>query len=278
VKKFCLVFLVVLLGLSACATATPAATPAPAPENPVIRMSTTTSVNDSGLMGYLQPVFEADTGYQLEITSAGTGAAIEKGRMGDADILLVHSKSAEEEFINEGFDEVRVPFMTNYFIVVGPADDPAGVEGSTNAAEAFARIAEKGATFITRGDKSGTNNKELAIWKNAEIDPEGKEWYVNIGAGMGQALTVASEQQAYTLSDKATYLAAKTDLSLLLETADDMLNTYSMIAISPARFADTNIAGAEAFIEWIKTDKAKGLIAEYGKEEFGQQLFYNLEK
>lgn len=277
-KKFCLVFLVVLLGLSACATATPAATPAPAPENPVIRMSTTTSVNDSGLMGYLQPVFEADTGYQLEITSAGTGAAIEKGRMGDADILLVHSKSAEEEFINEGFDEVRVPFMTNYFIVVGPADDPAGVEGSTNAAEAFARIAEKGATFITRGDKSGTNNKELAIWKNAEIDPEGKEWYVNIGAGMGQALTVASEQQAYTLSDKATYLAAKTDLSLLLETADDMLNTYSMIAISPARFADTNIAGAEAFIEWIKTDKAKGLIAEYGKEEFGQQLFYNLEK
>jgi tungstate transport system substrate-binding protein len=160
VKKFCLVFLVVLLGLSACATATPAATPAPAPENPVIRMSTTTSVNDSGLMGYLQPVFEADTGYQLEITSAGTGAAIEKGRMGDADILLVHSKSAEEEFINEGFDEVRVPFMTNYFIVVGPADDPAGVEGSTNAAEAFARIAEKGATFITRGDKSGTNNKE----------------------------------------------------------------------------------------------------------------------
>ncbi len=277
-KKFCLVFLVVLLGLSACATATPAATPAPAPENPVIRMSTTTSVNDSGLMGYLQPVFEADTGYQLEITSAGTGAAIEKGRMGDADILLVHSKSAEEEFINEGFDEVRVPFMTNYFIVVGPADDPAGVEGSTNAAEAFARIAEKGATFITRGDKSGTNNKELAIWKNAEIDPEGKEWYVNIGAGMGQTLTVASEQQAYTLSDKATYLAAKTDLSLLLETADDMLNTYSMIAISPARFADTNIAGAEAFIEWIKTDKAKGLIAEYGKEEFGQQLFYNLEK
>ncbi len=277
-KKFCLVFLVVLLGLSACATATPAATPAPAPENPVIRMSTTTSVNDSGLMGYLQPVFEADTGYQLEITSAGTGAAIEKGRMGDADILLVHSKSAEEEFINEGFDEVRVPFMTNYFIVVGPADDPAGVEGSTNAAEAFARIAEKGATFITRGDKSGTNNKELAIWKNAEIDPEGKEWYVNIGAGMGQALTVASEQQAYTLSDKATYLAAKTDLSLLLETADDMLNTYSMIAISPARFADTNIAGAEAFIEWIKTDKAKGLIAEYGKEEFGQQLFYNLDK
>lgn len=277
-KKFCLVFLVVLLGLSACATATPAATPAPAPENPVIRMSTTTSVNDSGLMGYLQPVFEADTGYQLEITSAGTGAAIEKGRMGDADILLVHSKSAEEEFINEGFDEVRVPFMTNYFIVVGPADDPAGVEGSTNAAEAFARIAEKGATFITRGDKSGTNNKELAIWKNAGIDPEGKEWYVNIGAGMGQALTVASEQQAYTLSDKATYLAAKTDLSLLLETADDMLNTYSMIAISPARFADTNIAGAEAFIEWIKTDKAKGLIAEYGKEEFGQQLFYNLEK
>ena len=141
-RSFILIVLALALLLSACATPTPAAAPpaAPAaPANPVLRMSTTTSVNDSGLMAYLQPVFEADTGYKLEITSAGSGTAIEKGRTGDADILLVHSKAAEEEFTGEGFDEVRIPFMTNYFIVVGPEADPAGVKTAKTAAEAFKR-------------------------------------------------------------------------------------------------------------------------------------------
>jgi len=242
-----------------------------------IRMSTTTSVNDSGLMAYLQPEFEKETGYKLEITSAGTGAAIKKGETGDADILLVHAKSSEEAFIAQGFEEVRVPFMYNFFVIVGPADDPAGVKGSATAADAFKAIAAKGATFVTRGDKSGTNTAELKIWKDAGLapDPATDTWYKNIGAGMGQALNTASELQAYTISDKATYLANKGNLEILLEDVADMKNTYSLIAISTKRFAETNIKGAEAFIDWIKTEKARDLIAKFGVDKYGQALFFN---
>ena len=247
------------------------------PENKVIRMSTTTSVNDSGLMAYLQPEFEKATGYTLEITSAGTGAAIEKGRMGDADILLVHSKSAEEEFIAEGFEEVRLPFMYNFFVIVGPAGDPAGVAGSATAAEAFKKIADSGSLFISRGDESGTNNKENAIWKSIEFDPTGQEWYNSVGQGMGQTLTIADEKQAYTLSDKATFLAHEDNLSMLLEETDDMKNTYSMIIISAKRFAESNVAGAQAFVDWIKTDQARKMIAEFGVAEYGEPLFFNLD-
>lgn len=247
------------------------------PANKVIRMSTTTSVNDSGLMAYLQPEFEKATGYTLEITSAGTGAAIEKGRMGDADILLVHSKSAEEEFIAEGFEEVRLPFMYNFFVIVGPAGDPAGVAGSATAAEAFKKIADSGSLFISRGDESGTNNKENAIWKSIEIDPTGQEWYDSVGQGMGQTLTIADEKQAYTLSDKATFLAHEDNLSMLLEETDDMKNTYSMIIISAKRFAESNVAGAQAFVDWIKTDQARKMIAEFGVAEYGEPLFFNLD-
>ena len=246
------------------------------PVNKVIQMSTTTSVNDSGLMAYLQPVFEKDTGYTLEITSAGTGAAIEKGRTGDADILLVHSKSQEEAFIGEGFEETRIPFMYNFFVIVGPADDPAGVAGKATAAEAFQAIADSGSPFISRGDESGTHNKEKAIWSSINIDPTGQAWYESTGAGMGATLTVANEKQAYTISDKATFLAHENTLSLLLEETDDMKNTYSVIAISAKRFADTNTDGAQAFIDWLKTDTARKMIAEFGVAEYGEPLFFNL--
>jgi tungstate transport system substrate-binding protein len=246
------------------------------PVNNVIQMSTTTSVNDSGLMAYLQPVFEKETGYTLEITSAGTGAAIEKGRTGDADILLVHSKSQEEAFIGEGFEETRIPFMYNFFVIVGPADDPAGVAGKATAAEAFQAIADSGSPFISRGDESGTHNKEKAIWSSISIDPTGQAWYESTGAGMGATLTVANEKQAYTISDKATFLAHENTLSLLLEETDDMKNTYSVIAISAKRFADTNTDGAQAFIDWLKTDTARKMIAEFGVAEYGEPLFFNL--
>lgn len=257
----------------------PVVTDAPAEvviENPVIRLSTTTSVNDSGLLPYLQPVFEADTGYKLEVTSAGTGAAIEKARTGDADCLLVHSKSAEEEFINEGFEEVRVPFMTNYFVIVGPEDDPAGVKNAETAAKAFQAIADSGSKFITRGDASGTNNKEMAIWKSIDFDPAGNEWYINIGSGMGAALTAADEQLAYTLSDKATFLAHENSLSLLKEESADMLNTYSMIAVTTARYPDVNYEGSMAFIQWMTSQKALDLIDAFGLDQYGEQLFYSI--
>ncbi|MDK2981517.1 MAG: tungstate transport system substrate-binding protein [Chloroflexota bacterium] len=253
-----------------------AAEPEAVIDNPVIRLSTTTSVNDSGLLPYLQPFFEEDTGYQLEVTSAGTGAAIEKARNGDADCLLVHAKASEEEYCNEGYGEVRVPFMYNYFVIVGPESDPAGVANTTTASEAFQAIADTGSTFITRGDDSGTNKAELKIWDAAGIDPSGQDWYVSIGAGMGQALTTADEMQAYTLSDKATFLASENGLSILLEKSDEMKNTYSMIAVTPARWPDTNFDGAEAFIAWMTTEKALDLIDEYGVEDYGEQLFFSI--
>ena len=268
--------LAVIAGLAGCAQPTTASTQAPVsttPANPLLRMSTTTSVNDAGLLPYLQPYFEKETGYRLEVTSAGTGAAIEKARKGDADLLLVHSKSQEETFVNEGFDEKRVPFMFNFFVIVGPKDDPAGVKNAKTAAEGFKMIADKGAKFVTRGDKSGTNTAELNIWKAAAIDPAGKEWYVNIGAGMGQALTTASEQQAYTLSDKATFLATKTELEIVLGESEDMKNTYSLIAVTPKRFKDTNFEGAMAFINWVTSQRGLDLIAQFGREKYGQSLF-----
>ena len=259
--------------------ASASASSAAAVENPVVRISTTTSVNDSGLLPYLQPYFEAATGYQWEVTSAGTGAAIEKAEMGDADALLVHAKASEEEFINAGFGVERIPFMYNYFVIVGPADDPAGVKDCTTAAEAFKKIADSGSTFVSRGDDSGTNKKELQIWEAAGVTPEG-DWYVNAGTGMGATLTQAAEREGYTLSDKGTFLSndAKNSLQILLGESEDMMNTYSMIAVSTEKWPDTNIDGANAFIEWMTGDEASELIANYGVEEYGEPLFYLLEK
>ena len=256
----------------------------------VIRLSTTTSVNDSGLLPYLQPYFEKATGYKLEVTSAGTGAAIEKARTGDADCLLVHSKSQEEAYINEGYDEVRVPFMYNYFVIVGPESDPAKVSSADSASAAFKAIADSKSTFISRGDASGTHTKELAIWvaagllESAAKGADGNypvikaDWYQSIGQGMGATLNMAQEKQCYTLSDKATFLAHEDTLKILLERSDEMMNTYSMIAVSPKRFADTNYEGAQKFIEWMQSDEAKQLIAAYGVDQYGEALFYNLEK
>lgn len=248
-------------------------------ENPVIRISTTTSVNDSGLLPYLQPYFEEATGYQWEITSAGTGAAIKKGETGDADALLVHAKASEEEFIESGYGVERLPFMYNFFVIVGPEDDPAGIKDCESAADAFKKIADSGSPFVSRGDDSGTNKKELQIWEAAGVTPEGQDWYINAGAGMGATLTQAAERQAYTLSDKGTFLSndANKSLVILLGESDDMKNTYSMIAINPEKWPDTNAAGAQAFIDWMLSDQASELIANYGVEEFGEPLFYLLE-
>ena len=264
---------------SSAAASSEAASSAAAADKAVLRISTTTSVNDSGLLPYLQPYFEEDTGYAMEVTSAGTGAAIKKGETGDADALLVHAKASEEEFVDAGYGVERVPFMYNYFVIVGPEDDPAGVANCTTAADAFKAIAESGQTFVSRGDDSGTNKKELQIWESAGITPEGQDWYVNAGAGMGATLTQAAERQGYTLSDKGTFLSndANKTLKVLLGESEDMKNTYSMIAISPEKWPDTNIDGANAFIEWMTSEKASELIANYGVEEYGEPLFYLLE-
>ena len=260
--------------VTATSVPTAAATPT-APKNPVIRLSTTTSVNDSGLLPYLQPEFEKDTGYKLQITSAGTGAAIQKGVTGDADCLLVHAKSQEEQFIAQGYSDKRVPFMYNYFVIVGPAGDPAGVAKCKTAADAFAAIANSKSPFVSRGDNSGTNTAELAIWKAASITPSG-DWYISSGQGMGPSITMAAEKQAYIFTDKATYLAheKKNQLAILMKESDDLKNTYSILAVSPSKWPDTNYDGAQAFIKWMTSAKASELISKYGVDKYGESLFY----
>ena len=284
-----LLAILMLVLLPACggktATDTPAQTSAaadavPTPENPVIRLSTTTSVNDSGLLPYLLPVFEQETGYTVEVQSAGTGAAIQKAEDGNADLILVHAKASEEEFIEKGFGVERLPFMYNYFVIVGPKDDPAGIAGSTDAAEAFGKIRDTQNTFISRGDESGTHKAELKIWGDDAPDAAKEDWYVSAGQGMGACLTMAGEQQAYCLTDKATFLSmqASLNLSILLEQGEDMKNTYSLIAVNPDAIDGLNTDGANALIDWMLGEEASALIADYGVAEYGTALFYLLEE
>ena len=249
-------------------------------ENPVIRLSTTTSVNDSGLLPYLLPVFEQATGYKVEVQSAGTGAAIQKAIDGNADLILVHAKASEEQFIEDGYGVERLPFMYNFFVIVGPKDDPAGIADCENAAEAFAKIRESESKFVSRGDDSGTHKAELKIWGDDAPDASADSWYISAGQGMGACLTMASEQQAYCLTDKATFLSmqAELELGLLLEKGDDMKNTYSLIAVNPEKIDGLNTEGAQALINWMLSDEASEMIAKYGQEQYGVSLFYLLEK
>ena len=251
-----------------------------AEEPAVIRLSTTTSVNDSGLLPYLLPVFEAKTGYKVEVQSAGTGAAIQKAIDGNADLILVHAKASEEDFIAQGYGVERLPFMYNFFVIVGPKDDPAGIKDCANAAEAFAKIRENESKFVSRGDDSGTHKAELKIWGDNAPDAATESWYISAGQGMGACLTMASEQQAYCLTDKATFLSmqAELNLDLLLEKGDDMKNTYSLIAVNPEKIDGLNTEGAKALIDWMLSDEASELIAKYGQDEYGVSLFYLLEE
>lgn len=305
-KKLLSVLLSVLLLLSfaACGptdngtttTAAPAGAPvegstAPVavktPDNPVIRLATTTSVNDSGLLPYLLPAFEAKTGYKVEIASAGTGIAIGYAESGDADLLLVHAKAKEEAFIEGGYASTeRLSFMYNFFVICGPADDPAGIADCATAAEAFKAIADAEAPFASRGDESGTHTKEKGLWESAGVDPNGADWYYSLGSGMGATLTKANELGAYVLTDKATYLSMKNELpnlAMLKAEADDMKNTYSLIGVKAdaEAFAGTDVVinteGANALINWLLSEEAFKLIREYGKKEYGEQLFFTID-
>lgn len=283
-----LLCLVMAFSLAACG-AEPAAT-TPTPENPTIRLATTTSVNDSGLLGYLLPYFEKATGYKVKVASAGTGTAIGYAKAGDADLLLVHSKAQEEAFIADGFASTeRISFMYNYFVICGPKNDPAAIAGTDTAADAFGAIAQKQNAFVSRGDNSGTHNKETAIWKAAGVTPapETDSWYISVGAGMGDTLNRANEMQAYVLTDKATYLSmqdALPNLAMLKAEAEDMKNTYSLLGVKAdaeafaGKDVKINTDGAQALIDWMCGEEASALIAEYGKAEYGEALFYLLKK
>ncbi|MBP1704933.1 MAG: extracellular solute-binding protein family 1 [Chloroflexi bacterium] len=254
---------------------TPAPTEAPTPAGSTsIILATTTSTQDSGLLDVLVPDFEARTGYAIKTIPVGSGQALQMGKEGNADVLLVHSPAAEKTLMDEGWGTDRRLVMHNDFIIVGPPDDPAGIKGLTSATDAFTRIADAKATFVSRGDDSGTNAKELAIWKAAGITPE-PDWYVESGQGMGATLKIASEKAGYTLTDRATYLATKADLALDLLVEGDaiLLNIYHVISVNPEKWPKVNAAGATAFSDYLVSPEGQALIGEFGVDKYGQPLF-----
>jgi tungstate transport system substrate-binding protein len=252
-------------------TTTTAAAESTAVDRSDLFLASTTSTQDSGLFDELIPAFEAAyPQYVVKVTAVGSGEAMKLGENKDADVLLVHSPAAEQEFMNNGYGTERRDVMYNDFIIVGPPDDPAGIKGMTSAADAFAQIASSESQFFSRGDNSGTNAKELTIWKAAGIEPAG-EWYQATGQGMGDTLTVSSEKQGYTLSDRATYLSLRDglDLEILVEGDEALFNQYGVIVVTDA----TNEQGATDFMIWITSPEAQQLIGEFGVEKYGQPLF-----
>lgn len=238
-----------------------------------IRMATTTSTDNSGLLQYLLPKFEADCHCKIHYTAVGTGAALKLGENGDVDVVLVHARPAEDKFVAAGYGVDRRDVMYNDFIIVGPPSDPAGVRGMHDPLEALKKIHASGATFVSRGDDSGTNKKELAYWKAIDIKPGGPH-YLSVGQGMGATLTVAGEKQAYTLSDRATYTTyeSKTGLEIVVEGDKKLLNPYGVIAVNPKRYANINYEGATAFIKWMTSPTGQKAIGDYHFK--GAQLFH----
>jgi len=286
-------FLFSALALSACGpaatlvpTQAPVVTEPPAPTettvptatvpaNPNFILATTTSTQDSGLLDVLIPAFEAQSGFTVQTVAVGSGAALKLGEEGNADVLLVHSPTAEKTFMENNFGTDRRLVMHNYFIIVGPAADPAGVKAATSAVDAFQKIAASGTQFISRADDSGTNAMELGLWKSGNITPTGQAWYVETGQGMLATLTVASEKAAYTLTDRATFLANKTNLQLemLYENDSALLNVYHVILVNHDKWPSTNLDGAIAFSDFITSPAGQDIIASYGVDKYGQALF-----
>lgn len=246
------------------------------PANPKLILSTTTSTVDTGLLDALLPVFEKQTGYAVTPLSLGSGQALETAARGEADVLLVHSPDAEQAFMAAGNGVDRRLVMHNDFVIVGPANDPAGIKGDTQAVDAFQRIAAAKASFVSRGDNSGTNAEELKLWKLANITPKGQSWYVESGTGMGQTLDIANEKGGYTLSDRGTYLAQQKSLQLaiLVEGDPTLLNIYHVIRTNPTKSDKLNVEGAKAFEDFMVSPETQKLIAGYGKDKYGQALFF----
>ncbi|MCK9487396.1 MAG: substrate-binding domain-containing protein [Dehalococcoidia bacterium] len=243
-----------------------------------IILATTTSTQDSGLLDVLAPLFEEDTGYDVDVIAVGSGAAMQHGRDGNADLLLVHSPAAEEQFVEEGYGVRRARVMYNDFVLVGPSSDPAGVAGSTDIASAMAAIADSESPFFSRGDDSGTHAKERTLWAAAGLEtPVGASWYAETGQGMGATLTIAGESRGYALTDRATWLSNvdAAVLPLLVEGDERLFNVYHVIVVDPARFPDLdlNTEGADAFRDFLLGEEAQSIIATFGEDEFGQPLF-----
>lgn len=281
-----LIILMTALVLSGCGTAgnqggsqtgsqsAPSAQP-PKPANPDLILATTTSTVDSGLLDVLVPEFEKKTGYKVKTIPNGTGAALKMGEDGNADVLLVHAPASEKKLVDNQTAINYQLVMHNDFIIVGPANDPAGVKATKTSADAFKAIAAKQAIFVSRGDDSGTDKKEKDLWKAAKITPSGA-WYQESGSGMGQTLNIASEKNGYTLTDRATFLANKKNLKLeiVLEGEASLLNIYHVMQVNPEKFPKVNKDGAKVFVDFMVSPETQKLIGEFGKDKFGQSLFF----
>ncbi len=259
--------LVLVFFLPACGTA--------APKNPDIILATTTSTQDSGLLDELIPVFQQESGYEVKIIAVGTGKALEMGQMGNADVLLVHAPASEKEFMAGDYGQERFLVMHNDFVIVGPAGDPAGVTGINNPVDVMKLIAASESTWVSRGDDSGTHKKEKAFWDQAGLTPEG-DWFLESGQGMGATLQIASEKDAYTLTDRATYLFLMKNLAskILVEGHESLLNVYHVMTVNPEMWENVNNEGAKALAAFLISDQAQDMIREYGLEQFGQPLFF----
>lgn len=238
----------------------------------VVRLATTTSTENSGLLDDLLPRFKAVTGYEVHVIAVGTGKALRMGRDGDVDVVLVHAPAAEQKFVDEGYGEQRLPVMFNDFVIVGPANDPAGIAAADSAAQALSLIASGQQGFVSRGDDSGTHKKEVSIWRQSGVSPEGR-WYRETGQGMGKVLQIADELGAYALTDRGTWLAYrdKSELKIAYQGHEELFNPYAIIAVSGKLYPDLNRAGARALIEWIRGTEGQQSIAAYRRS--GEQLF-----
>ena len=236
-------------------------------------LSTTTSTQDSGLLDVLVPLFEKRTGYTLKTLSVGTGQALALAAKGEADVALVHAPALEKKYVAEGKLLARRLVMYNDFVIVGPPEDPARIKGLPSAVDAMKRIGGR-SRFVSRGDKSGTNILELALWNRAGIQPAGA-WYIESGQGMGQTLGIADDRRAYTLTDRGTYLAfqKRLDLPILVEKDRPLLNLYSVLEVNPASGPRVNVAGGKAFADFLLSPETQAVIKTFGVEKYGQPLF-----
>ncbi|MBE3089981.1 MAG: substrate-binding domain-containing protein [Actinobacteria bacterium] len=242
-------------------------------------LASTTSTQDSGLFDELIPAFEKASGYKVKVIAVGSGEAIKLGEQGEADVLLVHSRKAEDQFVTDGYGIDRKDVMYNDFIIVGPESDPAKINNMESAVEAFKAIADSGSVFLSRADKSGTHTKELSIWEKAQVEPVG-DWYIETGQGMGETLIIAQEKLGYTLTDNATWFATKSSpgssLVELVKGDTTLYNPYGVIAVNPDKHPDLkiNYKGAKAFIDFITGAQGQKIIKEFGVTEYGKPLFH----
>ncbi|WP_244444262.1 substrate-binding domain-containing protein [Lutibaculum baratangense] len=238
-----------------------------------ITVASTTSTEQSGLFDHILPIFEEKTGIEVRVIAQGTGQALETGRRGDADVLFVHAKAAEEEFVAEGHGVEREPVMYNDFVFVGPGDDPAGIKGGSDAVAALQAIAEAEAPFASRGDDSGTHKAELNLWEAAGIEPSG-DWYRELGQGMGPTLNTAAQMPAYTMSDRATWISFQNrgPLEIVVEGDDRLFNQYGVILVNPERHEHVKAEAGQQFIDWLVSGEGQQAIGSY--EIDGQQLFF----